>query len=54
VPTSFRLGEPDATRYGFRRAKNDALGFADPPKRLPVWCSREVADGLARFLRDRR
>lgn len=54
VPTSFRLSDTDWTRYDIRRAKNDALTFADPPKELPDWCSREVAEGLERFWRDPR
>lgn len=54
VPTSFRLSDTDATRYDIRRAKNDALTFVDPPKELPEWCSREVAEELQRFRRDQR
>lgn len=48
VPTSFRLSETDPTRYDVRRSKNDALACANPPERIPAWCSREVAEALAR------
>ena len=50
VPTSFRLIGGAAMRYDVRRAKNDAVTCANPPKPLPAWCVRAAADAFNRRL----